>query len=58
MNFLNKIIQKIKTWWFEWNLKRNYHPDTYVYEDEENFELVEKSQESKNSSWQKVKFHL
>jgi len=31
-------------------LKRNYHPDTYVYEDEENFELVEKSQESKNSS--------
>ena len=47
---LNKFIQRIKTWWFEWNLKRNYHADTYVYEDEENFELIEESQESKNSS--------
>ncbi len=50
MNFLNKIIKKIKTWWFEWNLKRNYTADTYVYEDEENFELIEEGQETKNSS--------
>jgi len=50
MNFLSKLIKRIKTWWFEWQLRRNYTPDTYVYEDEENFELIEESQESKNSS--------
>ena len=58
MNFLSKLIKRIKTWWFEYQLRKHYRPDTYVYEDEENFELIEESQESKNSSWQEVKFPL
>ena len=58
MDYLKKIVKQIKTWWFEWQLRRNYTPDTYVYEDEENFEPIEESQESKNSSLQMVKFHL
>lgn len=43
MNFLQKIVKKIKTLWFEWQLRRNYTPDTYVYEDDEIFELDEES---------------
>ena len=35
MNLIKNLIKRIKTWWFEWNLKRNYTPDTYVYEDDE-----------------------
>ena len=50
MNLIKNLIKRIKTWWFEWNLKRNYTPDTYVYEDDENFEPEKESQESKNSS--------
>ena len=50
MDYLNKFIKRIKTWWFEWQLKLHYTPDTYVYEDEENFEPIEESQDSKNSS--------
>ena len=38
MDYLNKFIKRIKTWWFEWQLRLHYRPDTYVYEDEENFE--------------------
>ena len=43
MNFLQKIVKKIKTLWFEWQLRGNYTPDTYVYEDDEIFELDEES---------------
>ena len=50
MNLIKNLIKRIKTWWFEWNLKRNYTPDTYVYEDDEIFEPIDESQESKNSS--------
>ncbi len=50
MNFIKNLIKRIKILWFEWQLRRNYTPDTYVYEDEENFELEKESQESKNSS--------
>jgi len=27
-------FKKLQVMWFEWKLKRNYHADTYVYEDE------------------------
>ena len=50
MEYLSKLIKRIKTWWFEYQLRKHYRPDTYVYEDEENFELEKESQESKNSS--------
>jgi|TARA_A100001201_G_scaffold138631_1_gene129714 hypothetical protein len=50
MGFIKKIIKAIKTWWFERQLKKNYVPDTYVYEDDEIFEPIEESQEQKNSS--------
>ena len=50
MNFIKNLIKRIKILWFEWQLRINYTPDTYVYEDEENFELEKESQESKNSS--------
>jgi hypothetical protein len=29
--------------WFEWQLKRNYSPDTYVYEEDEIFEPEKES---------------
>jgi hypothetical protein len=50
MNLINNLIKKIKILWFEWQLRRNYTPDTYVYEDDEIFEPIEESQETKNSS--------
>ena len=40
MGFIKKIIKAIKTWWFERQLKKNYVPDTYVYEDDEIFEPI------------------
>jgi hypothetical protein len=50
MNLIKNLIKKIKILWFEWQLRRNYTPDTYVYEDDEIFEPIEESQETKNSS--------
>ena len=47
MGFIKKIIKAIKTWWFERQLKKNYVPDTYVYEDDEIFERNEESQDQK-----------
>ena len=32
---IKKLWKKLKTWFFEWRLRRNYNPDTYVYEDDE-----------------------
>ena len=32
---IKKLWKKLKTWLFEWRLRRNYNPDTYVYEDDE-----------------------
>jgi|TARA_R110000851_G_scaffold181803_2_gene330887 hypothetical protein len=43
MNFLNKIVKYFRTLWFEWQLKRNYSPDTYVYEEDEIFEPEKES---------------
>jgi hypothetical protein len=42
MKRIRKIIKKIRTWYFEWKLRRTYKPDTYVYEDEEKFEPIKK----------------
>ena len=38
MKFLNKLVKRIKTIWFEWQLKRTYTSDTYVYEEDEIFD--------------------
>jgi hypothetical protein len=45
MNLIQRLIKKIKILYFEWQLRRNYTPDTYVYEDDEIFEPEEESQE-------------
>ncbi len=37
--YFKKIIKKIRVWYFEWKLRKTYKEDTYVYEDEENFNL-------------------
>ncbi len=50
VGFLHKIIKKIRAWWFERQLRKNYTPDTYVYEGDEIFEPEEESQDTKNSS--------
>ena len=50
IKLISKIIKGIQTWWFERQLKKNYVPDTYVYEDDEIFEPEKESQEQKNSS--------
>lgn len=39
MKYIKKIIKRIKIWYFEWKLRKNYKEDTYVYEDEEKFDL-------------------
>jgi hypothetical protein len=43
MKFLNKLVKRIKTIWFEWQLKRTYTSDTYVYEEDEIFEPEKES---------------
>ena len=50
VSFLQKIIKKIRAWWFERQLRKNYTPDTYVYEGDEIFDPEKESQEKKNSS--------
>ena len=50
VSFLQKIIKKIRAWWFERQLRKNYTPDTYVYAGDEIFEPEKESQETKNSS--------
>jgi hypothetical protein len=39
MKYIKKIIKRIKILYFEYKLRKTYKEDTYVYEDEENFNL-------------------
>tara|TARA_Y100000590_G_scaffold422998_1_gene528312 strand:- start:852 stop:977 length:126 start_codon:yes stop_codon:yes gene_type:complete len=39
MKKIRKLIKKIRIMYFEWKLRKNYKEDTYVYEDEEKFDL-------------------
>ena len=37
MNMIRNFIKKVKIKYHEWQLRRTYKSDTYVYEDEEKF---------------------
>tara|TARA_Y100001951_G_C11175633_1_gene202911 strand:- start:172 stop:297 length:126 start_codon:yes stop_codon:yes gene_type:complete len=39
MEYIRKLIKKIRILYFEYKLRKNYKEDTYVYEDEEKFDL-------------------
>lgn len=34
---IKRFYKRVKILYFEWRLRRTYKSDTYVYEDEENF---------------------